>query len=150
MLEYGELLQSLGRTDGTPSSQYAVFVATQQLFEANGVEPDAAATLFDAAHGDPAQALVDAERASPPARSSTMQDANAWALHVNGRDAEALPASDRALQRACATPRSTIHAGMIKMALGDRAGARDRADHGAGDQPVLQPARRAARTTGAG
>ena len=42
MLEYGELLQSLGRTDEA-RRQFAVFVATQRLFEANGVEPDAAA-----------------------------------------------------------------------------------------------------------
>ena len=104
--------------------QYAVFVATQQLFEANGVEPDAAATLFDAAHGDPAAALADAEAGIATRPFLTMQDADAWALHVNGRDAEALTASDRALQTGMRNASFHYHAGMIKQSLGDRDGAR--------------------------
>ncbi|MEO5898560.1 MAG: tetratricopeptide repeat protein [Ilumatobacteraceae bacterium] len=123
VLEYGELLQSVGRT-AEANAQYAVFKATQQLFAANGVEPDSAATLFDAAHGDPRQALVDAELGIATRPFLVMQDAYAWALHVNGRDAEALQASDRALQTGMRNATFHYHAGMIKVALGDEAGAR--------------------------
>ncbi len=123
VLEYGELLQSLGRA-GEAQAQFDVFIATQKLFEANGVAPDAAPTLFDAAHGDPARALADAQLGIASRPFLVMQDAYAWALHVNGRDAEALQASTQALQTGLRNASFHYHAGMILLALGDRAGAR--------------------------
>ena len=56
------------------------------------MQPDAVATLFDATHGDPAAALVDATEGIDDRPFLAMHDAQAWALHVNGRDDEALEA----------------------------------------------------------
>ncbi len=123
VLEYGELLQSLGRPQDA-QRQFAVFVATQRLFEANGVEPDAAATLFDAVHGDPAQALTDAAAGIATRPFLTMYDAAAWALHVNGRDTEALANIDLALQTGMRNASFRYHAGMIEKSLGDLDSAR--------------------------
>ena len=53
-----------------------------------------------------------------------MYDAYAWALHMNGRDAEALDAIDTALELGLRNPLYLYHSGMIKLALGDDAGAR--------------------------
>ena len=68
--------------------------------------------------------MVDAETGIATRPFLVMQDAYAWALHVNGRDAEALPASARALQTGMRNASFHYHAGMIKLSLGDRAGAR--------------------------
>jgi tetratricopeptide (TPR) repeat protein len=122
LVEYGELLESLGRTDDA-REQYDTFIATQQLFEANGVEPDSGPVLFYAQHGDPARALRDAEVGIRSRPFIAMYDAYAWALHVNGRHAEALDAIESALQLGTPNAQFYFHSGMIKQALGDDVGA---------------------------
>ncbi len=123
ILEFGELLESLGRTTEA-QQQYDVFAATQTLFEANGVEPDATPTLFYADHGDPQRALRDAQRAIDARPFLVMYDAYAWALHRNGRDAEALEAIGEAMELGVRNALFHYHAGMIMFALGDDDGAR--------------------------
>ena len=122
VLEFGELLQSIGRT-AEAQAQYRIVEATQQLFEANGVEPDATPTLFYADHGQPASALANAGKGITTRPFLVMQDAYAWALHVNGRDAEALAAERTAGQLGYRSALFLFHAGMIEHALGDDAGA---------------------------
>jgi tetratricopeptide (TPR) repeat protein len=124
LLEYGELLQSLGRTDEA-AQQYEIFSVTQQLFAANGVQPDAVLALFQADHGDPAAALESAEAALAANPFLTVHDAYAWALHRNGRDEEALTEIDRALALGYRSARFHFHAGMISHALGGDARARE-------------------------
>ncbi len=123
LIEYGELLQSLGRT-AEADQQYAVFATTQTLFEANGVEPDSTATLYDADHGSPADALGNAEKGIGTRPFLVMYDAYAWALHKNGRDAEALTAVDKALATGMKNALFHFHKGMIEFALGDKTQAR--------------------------
>ena len=123
VLEYGELLESLGRATEA-QQQYDVFLATQQLFGANGVEPDAVATLFDANHGDPAKALDDAAAGIANRPFLAMYDAYAWALHLNGRNDEALVSIGEALQLSGGNALYRYHAGMIHLALGDTDAAR--------------------------
>lgn len=123
VMEYGELLESLGRVDEA-QQQYDVFLATQQLFAANGVQPDAVATLFDANHGDPGTALVDARTGIADRPFLAMYDAHAWALHMNGRDDEALVDIEAAMQLGERNALFHYHAGMIRFALGDVDGAR--------------------------
>ena len=53
-----------------------------------------------------------------------MHDAYAWALHMNGRDAEAKEASNKALALGTRHALLYFHAGMIDLALGDTDGAR--------------------------
>ena len=124
ILEYARLLESLGRTD-LAADQYAVFETTQQLFAANGVEPDATATLYDADRGDAQRAMVDAEAGVTTRPFLAMQDARAWALHSAGRDAEARIASDAARSLGTRSALFSFHAGMISYALGDLQRAHD-------------------------
>ena len=123
VIEYGELLESVGRMDEA-EQQYDVFLATQQLFAANGVEPDSVATLFDANHGDPMTALEDATAGIQTRPFLAMYDAYAWALHRNDRNAEALVAVEEAMQLGERNALFRYHAGMIRLALGDSDGAR--------------------------
>jgi tetratricopeptide (TPR) repeat protein len=124
LIEYGELLQFLGRDDEA-RVQYDLFGTVQQLFSANGVEPDAGPTLFIANHGDPTQALADAEAGIRTRPFIVMHDAYAWALHRNGRDTEALVEVGKAMQLGTPNALFHFHAGMINYSLGDLTAARD-------------------------
>ncbi|MCU1360585.1 MAG: hypothetical protein JWN99_1874, partial [Ilumatobacteraceae bacterium] len=118
VIEYGELLESVGRTEDA-KQQYDLFATIQQLFEGNGVEPDSTPTLFYADHGDPVRALSDAEKGIATRPFVVMYDAYAWALHRNGRDAEALTQIDIALSTGMKNALFHFHKGMIELALGD-------------------------------
>ena len=117
LLEYGQLLESVGRP-ADAEAQYEIFVLTQQLFAANGVQPDAVLALFLADHGDAVAALEAAEGALAENPFLTTHDAHAWALYRNGRYEEALAAIDRALALGYRNARFHFHAGMISHALG--------------------------------
>ena len=123
VIEFGELLDSVGRT-AEAAQQFELFDALTDLFEANGVKLDVDATLFYADHGDPARALRYAEEGIRTRSFVEMQDAYAWALHVNGRDAEALTWSQRALSLGTQNALFYFHSGTIKQALGDVDGGR--------------------------
>ena len=122
LIEYGELLESLGRQDEA-QAQYDVVKVTQQLFEAAGVAPDATTTLFDAVHGEPERALAEDELGIATRPFLVMYDAYGWALHEVGRDVEALEALEQAMQLGTPSALFHYHAGMIKLALGDEPGA---------------------------
>lgn len=138
VLEYGELLESLGRTSEA-QAQYEVVTATQQLFAANGVRPDAVLALFQADHGDPAAALAAAEEAMAYNPFLTAHDAYAWALHRNGRHEAALAAVDQALSLGYRNARFHYHAGMISLALGDDERARDELTQALEINPYFSP-----------
>ncbi len=121
--QYGELLASLGRTSEA-AEQYELFATVQVLFASNGVQPDDGTVLFLADHGDPVQALAAAEAGIAARPFLAMYDAYAWALHVNGRDAEALVAIEEAQSLGVRSALYSYHSGMIKQALGDFDGAR--------------------------
>lgn len=123
LVAYGDLLASLGRADEA-QRQYDVFATTQALFEANGVQLDAGPILFYADHGEPERALAAAEAGISTRPFLAMWDAYAWALHRNGRSAEALDASARANELGTRSALFRYHAGMIRHAVGDLDGAR--------------------------
>lgn len=123
LIEFGELLQSLGRTSEA-DQQYRLVETEQKLFTANGVGLDVDATLFAADHGDPKAALRYGEAGVRARPFLEMADAYAWALHVNGRDAEALTWSTKAMSLGMRNALFHFHAGMIERALGDAAAAR--------------------------
>lgn len=124
VLAYGEYLESLGRTDEA-REQYDLFEVEVKLFEAGGVNPDVDQTLYFADHGDPAAALRAGEAGIASRGFFEMQDAYGWALHVNGRDAEAKQAVDKALAIGARSALLHFHAGMIDRALGSVEGARN-------------------------
>jgi tetratricopeptide (TPR) repeat protein len=124
LIEFGELLESLGRT-AEAQDQYQTLATVTTLFEANGVTVDVEPTLFAANHGDPVAALRAGEAGIANRQFLDMNDAYAWALHVNGRDAEALEWSAKALALGTRNALFHYHAGMIHLALGDRAAAKN-------------------------
>jgi tetratricopeptide (TPR) repeat protein len=123
LVEYGELLDSLDRPDEA-AAQYAVADASAALFAASGSVPDVELVLYQADHGRPAQALAAAHAQYETRRSPHVLDAMAWALHVNGRHAEALVLAEQV--EAAGTKNATwaYHRGMIQLAQGDTASAR--------------------------
>ncbi len=123
LLQFGELLQSLGRT-AEADEQYRLFTTVADLFTRNGAALDVEAALFHADHGDAAEALRVAEAGIRNRAFVDMADAYAWALHVNNRHAEALVWSDKARALGGRNASFSFHGGMIKLALGDRDGGR--------------------------
>lgn len=123
VVAFGELLDSLGRS-AEATDQYELFAVETALFRANGVTLDADQALFFADHGDAVAALEAAEAGITSRGFLDMADAYAWALHVNGRDAEAQAWSNKALALGTRNALFSFHAGMIERALGNVGPAR--------------------------
>jgi len=123
LTEFGELLESLGR-DAEAQEQYDVVRMTVELASANGVSADLEIALFEADHGDRAVALRAAQAEWKRRRSVDVADALAWALHVNGRDAEALKYARLATSLGTKDARLRYHRGVIEDALGRSADSR--------------------------
>jgi tetratricopeptide (TPR) repeat protein len=121
--EYADLLAAHGDRRGA-TAQYAVVRAEERLFAAQGVNVDLELALFDADHGAAARALTEARATYRLRQGVLAEDALAWALHANGRDAEALPHARAALAQGTRNAAFRYHLGMIELALGDRAAAR--------------------------
>ncbi len=117
LIEYGELLSSVGR-DAEAAEQYAVVRASNQLLVASGSNVDLETALFEADHGTPQAALDAAETAYAERRTVFTEDALAWALHAAGRDAEALPHAEAALALGIRPASFLFHKGMIEKSLG--------------------------------
>ena len=123
LTEYGELLTSAGRS-AEAARQYAVARAWVKLAKASGVATDLETALFAADHGDKAEALRAARAEWARRHSVHVEDALAWALHVNGRDAEALRYAKLANGLGYRNAMFRYHQGMIEKALGRTADAR--------------------------
>jgi pentatricopeptide repeat protein len=121
--ELGDLLAALDRHDEA-QQQYAVVDAATRLIEANGGTADLETALIAGDRGDAAGALAAANAEHERRQSVFADDALAWALHVNGRDAEALPLAERALRLGTRSALLHYHLGMIQSALGHREAAR--------------------------
>jgi tetratricopeptide (TPR) repeat protein len=123
VIELGELYQSLGDM-GNARQQYDLFRAEEQLLAGNGVTLDTDPTLFDADHGDPAEALKRGEAGIKSRPFVEMEDAYAWALHKNGRNEEALAFARKATGVGTRNALFFFHRGMIEADLGHRDSAR--------------------------
>ncbi|WP_245743852.1 tetratricopeptide repeat protein [Lentzea fradiae] len=115
--EYAELLEAAGKAEEA-EKQYEVLTEQQRLMESQGAFDDLAAALFAADRGDGMQALRHAETEWSRRQSVFVADAMAWALHMSGRDAEALGYSDRAMSLGWKNATFSYHRGMILAALG--------------------------------
>jgi tetratricopeptide (TPR) repeat protein len=138
VVEYADLLQSLGRNDDA-EQQYRLFASEGKLLQTNGVTLDVDPVLFNADHGDPHAALLDAEAGIRTRPFIEMDDAYAWALHVNGRDAEASSWSQKALALGTRNALFHYHAGMIRLGLGDHEGARAELSQALSINPNFSP-----------
>jgi tetratricopeptide (TPR) repeat protein len=123
VIELGELYQALGNTQ-MAQQEYSLFRSEEQLFAGNGVTLDTDPTLFNADHGDAAQALRYGEAGLKARPFVEMDDAYAWALHKNGHDAAALVYARKATGLGMRCALFYFHRGMIEAALGQNAAAR--------------------------
>jgi len=104
--------------------QEDVVHAMQELAAANGVNIDLELALYDADHGDPSGALSAARAEWARRHSIHVADAYAWALYANHEYGRASGFADRALALGTRNALFLFHAGMIRLELGDRDGAR--------------------------
>jgi tetratricopeptide (TPR) repeat protein len=123
LTEYGELLTSAGKS-AEAAQQYAVARTWVRLARASGVATDLETALFAADHGDKAEALRAARAEWARRHSVHVADALAWALHVNGKDAEALRYAKLANGLGYRNALFRYHQGMIEKALGRAGDAR--------------------------
>ncbi len=117
IIEFADLLTSLGRVDEA-AAQQRLIDAQQRIFRAAGVNLDLELALYDASHGRPARALEQAKTAWRERKSIFVEDALAWALHVNGRDRAALRHLDSAQRLGTRSALFAFHRGMVERALG--------------------------------
>ena len=120
----GDLDAALGhRVDA--KREYALIGVIEKLLAANGVRNDLDIALFDADHGiAPAHTVVLARRGYAERPSIVGDDVLAWALARDGKCAEALPWSRRALRLGTQDPVKLFHRGWIAACLGNRSEAR--------------------------
>jgi tetratricopeptide (TPR) repeat protein len=118
VIALGETEQAAGSTVAA-RRDYQLVGAETRLLQVNGVNTDAELALFQADHGDPAQAVDLAARAWAAAPSVRSADSYSWALSAAGRDAEALRMSERAMRLGSRDPSFLYHAGMVALRAGE-------------------------------
>jgi tetratricopeptide (TPR) repeat protein len=105
--------------------QHRLIGAIERLLNANGVSTDLEAAVFDVDHGVDLPHALDVARAAHADRPSIDgDDVLGWALARNGRCAEALRWSKRALRLGTQDAVKFFHRGMIERCLGRRGSAR--------------------------
>lgn len=126
LVELGELYEARGGAgDRTKAQeQYALVDAWTAIARANGVNADLDTALAAADHGDRATALRAARDDWSRRHTVHTADALAWALHVNGKDAEALPYARQATATGYRNAAFLYHRGVIEKATGHLADAR--------------------------
>lgn len=117
VIALGDLYTIDGRT-AQADDAYALARAEAALFRSNGVNVDVELALFEADHGDPTGALVDARAGWRSRHSIHAADALAWALYRNHRTARAARIEAQALRLGTQDALSFFHAGMIAARLG--------------------------------
>jgi tetratricopeptide (TPR) repeat protein len=126
--QYVALLGDLYRVTGrehAATRQYALIGAIRRLLEANGVKTDLEIALFQADHAvDLRGALRRARIAQRDRPSIDGNDVLGWTLYRNGRCAEAVPYSERALRLGTQDALKFFHRGMIERCLGNDASGR--------------------------
>jgi tetratricopeptide (TPR) repeat protein len=116
LTELGDLYQAERKPDKA-LGQYRVVDAWVRIAKASGVATDLETALFEADHGNRVAALR-AARAERARRASVhVDDALAWALHVNGRDREALGYARQAARSGYRNALFLYHRGMIERSL---------------------------------
>lgn len=118
LVNHAELLASLDR-DADARAQLELVEVGNTLLRASGSVVDLETALFEADHGTPERALAAAQEAFDSRPGNIFAaDALAWALHANGRDAEAIKHADAALALGVRPASFLFHRGMIAAALG--------------------------------
>lgn len=138
LLELGEVQLERGRASEA-EQQFSIIRTTSRLFDASGVNTDLETAIFEADHGSPARALRMARAEWSARQSIHVADALAWALHVNGRDAQALELARRATRLGTEEARLWMHRGLIEASLGMRDDAARHLRRGLAADPGVSP-----------
>ncbi|MFF7896738.1 tetratricopeptide repeat protein [Streptomyces sp. NPDC007907] len=120
LVALGELYEDRG-ADGDRAKagdQYALVDAWTALARAGGANTDLETAMAAADHGDKKEALRAARAEWDRRHSVHTADALAWALHVNGRDEEALPYARRATATGYRNAVFLYHRGVIERVTG--------------------------------
>ncbi|MFE2519467.1 tetratricopeptide repeat protein [Streptomyces mirabilis] len=142
LVELGELYEARGRADDAQKArdQYALVTAWVSLAHSYGVNADLDTALAAADHGNRGDALKAARAEWARRHTVHTADALAWALHVNGRDKEALPYARQATATGYRNASFLYHRGMIERATGHekeaRASLKSALDLNAGFSPL--------------
>ncbi|MFE2534997.1 tetratricopeptide repeat protein [Streptomyces sp. NPDC059371] len=120
LVELGELYEARGAAGDAQKArdQYTLVNAWISLAHAYGVNADLDTALAAADHGDHEAALTAARAEWARRHTVHTADALAWALHVSGRDAEALPYARRATATGYHSASFLYHLGVIEKATG--------------------------------
>ncbi len=137
LIEFGELLQSLGRT-AEAQDQFPTLAVESMLFQSNGVARRGADAV-GADHGDPAGALHADETGIAKRPFLEMDDAYAGALHVNGAMSRRWSDRTRRLALGIRSALFQYHAGMIRFALGDAGATRGELSAAPATNPHFSP-----------
>ncbi|WP_244188925.1 tetratricopeptide repeat protein [Streptomyces yokosukanensis] len=126
LVELGELYEARGAAGDRDRArrQYALVNTWIALARAGGVDVDLDTALAAADHGDRSAALRAARAEWGRRHTVHTADALAWALHVNGRDTQALPYARRATATGYRNAVLLYHRGMIELATGHRTDGR--------------------------
>ncbi|MFF7793291.1 tetratricopeptide repeat protein [Streptomyces sp. NPDC007991] len=141
LVALGELYEDRG-ADGDRAragDQYALVDAWTSLARAGGVNADLDSAMAAADHGDRKEALRAARAEWNRRHSVHTADALAWALHVNGRDEEALPYARRATATGYRNAVFLYHRGIIERATGNDREARAHLTAALGLNPGFSP-----------
>jgi tetratricopeptide (TPR) repeat protein len=117
-IELGELYLAQDKPE-LAKQQFDLVRAIMKLNTDGKQNVDMELALFEADHGDAKDALSLAETAWRNRPSIHAADVLAWAYHKNGRHAEALEMSQRALKLNTRDAEMRYRAGMIHLAAGD-------------------------------
>ena len=115
----GDLYTLSGQADKAADQYATVDFIAQMAASSAGAVYDREYGLYLSDHGqDVAHALDLAQTESSVRHDAYGYDALAWALHANGRDADALVEMDKALAVGTVDAKLLIHAGLIQIANG--------------------------------
>ena len=120
----GELFTAAG-DDASAATAFELGLSLNRRETANGSDVLLEDSLFAADHGRPRDALRLARKAYEIRQSVQVSDAYAWALYANGKFEKAQRRSDEALRIGTRSALFHFHAGMIALALDQRAAAID-------------------------
>lgn len=138
LLEYAELLRAAGRTADADAQLQLAGVA-QRLFTDNGGIDGLTGAALAIAAGNVAEAVRQAQSEWDRRQFADVADMLSWALHLAGRDGEALPLAQRAAATGARSASYAYHLGAIELALGRRDAARADLSRALSTNPHFSP-----------
>ena len=138
LVALGDVQTARGETAAAQNS-YALVSAEQDLFRAAGGNADLELALFDADHGDPAEAVRLGRIAVARRPSVYAHDALGWALYRSGDCRAALPQARAANRLESADPILAYHLGAIAACAGERTAAVTALRRAQGQNPRFHP-----------